>query len=160
MCRIGDRKYFWQDNKLGEKNGIFFLQYFLYCFQRKRGVKIIDVTKPKVKVDRSICFILHSTCKQSQSIFGCAEQFSREIKIKSKSMLNTTIVVGRNQTINKLKLCPKLQQIIIDATCIKYARINRCSLLRATVSGPSLNVCRKHAHQVYSFVYKLSNSTT
>ena len=38
-------------------------------------------------------------------------------------------------------------------------QINRCGSLRATVTGPSLSVCRKQAQQVYSFVYKLSNST-
>ena len=64
------------------------------CFQQKRGVEIMDVTKQKVKVGCSISFILHSMCKQSQLFFGCAEQFSCEIKIKSKSknMLNATIV--------------------------------------------------------------------
>ena len=41
-------------------------------------------------------------------------------------------------------------------------KINRCGLLRATVTGPSLNVCRKQAHKVYSsvYIYKLSNSAT
>ena len=50
----------------------------------------MDVTKQKVKVGCSISFILHSMCKQSQLFFGCAEQFSCEIEIKSKSMLNAT----------------------------------------------------------------------
>ena len=39
-------------------------------------------------------------------------------------------------------------------------KINRCGLLCATVTGPSLSVCRKHAHQVCSLLYKLSNSIT
>ena len=39
-------------------------------------------------------------------------------------------------------------------------KINRCGLLCATVTGPSLSVCKKQTHQVYSLLYKLSNSTT
>ena len=39
-------------------------------------------------------------------------------------------------------------------------KINRSSILRATVTGPCLNVCRKHAHQVCSLLYyQLSNCT-
>ena len=66
-------------------------------FQRKRGVEIIDVTKPKVTVGCSISFLLHSTCKLSQSVFGRTEQFAREIKIKSKSMLNATDIPGSSK---------------------------------------------------------------
>ena len=59
------------------------------------------------------------------------------------------------------------QNITISSTNSTYVRSKNkirenggCGLLCANVTGPPLSVCRKQADQVYSSVYKLSNSTT